>query len=160
MRRRFPDAHTISLSATIPTVAEQENGWVVLLVESDVVIRNMVRRLLERAGYRVLAAADVIEALTLVWNYPSRVDVLLTDVDMPHLDGISLADYIKSQRPGILVLVMSAWLAYSAPNYEREVTLLPKPFSPQLLLETIRNVILLASGMRSLVPGGGNGQRY
>jgi len=114
----------------------------VLLVEDDVVIRNLVRRTLERAGYRVLAAADVVEALTFSSNYSGRIDILLTDIDMPRLDGISLADFIKKQRPEILVLVMSAWLSSSDPNYEMDVTMLPKPFSPQMLLETIRKLIL------------------
>lgn len=117
--------------------------WVVLLAEDDVGVRNVVRRVLERAGLQVLAAADQLEALTFAYNHPNRIDILLIDVDMPQLDGISLAEHIKKVRPEILVLVMSGWLR-SARIYDTEAKILPKPFSMQMLLQTIRDLILEA----------------
>ena len=119
----------------------KEYDWVVLLAEDDVGVRNMVRRVLERAGFRVLAAADIVEALTFAYNYSHPIDILLIDVDMPQIDGISLAEHIKKVRPEILVLMMSGWL-HSAGVHDVPAKVLAKPFSMQSLLETIRDLIL------------------
>jgi len=131
-------------SATIRNVAvDEQRQVVVLLAEDDVVLRNIIRLTLERAGFRVLAAADGIEALTFSRKYCNRIDILLTDVDMPKLDGISLAEHVKKQRPETLVLVMSGRWRSVVRVYDVDVKLLPKPFSPEILLETIRNLLEL-----------------
>jgi two-component system cell cycle sensor histidine kinase/response regulator CckA len=114
---------------------------VVLLAEDDVLVRNLVRHTLERAGFRVLAAADGLEALTFSRQYPEHIDVLLTDVDMPHLDGVTLAEYVKSERPEILVLVMSGREPRPIRIHNVKVELLSKPFLPQVLVMTIRKLI-------------------
>jgi DNA-binding response OmpR family regulator len=115
---------------------------VVLLAEDEVLVRNLVRHTLERAGFRVLAAADGFEALAFAYNYPHRIDVLLTDVEMPYLDGISVAEHVKKHRPNILVLVMSGRLSSPVRIGDMEVKILAKPFSPELLVQTIRKLMV------------------
>ena len=101
----------------------------VLLAEDDVVVRNMVRLILEGAGFQVLAAADGMEALSISRQYSGRIDVLLTDFEMPHMNGVSLIEHIKPERPGILVLLMSGSLTGPLQVDSVEVKLLHKPFS-------------------------------
>jgi two-component system cell cycle sensor histidine kinase/response regulator CckA len=113
----------------------------VVLAEDDVVVRNMVRLILEAAGFQVLAAADGMEALSLSRQFPGRIDVLLTDFDMPRMNGLSLIEHIKPDRPHILLLVMSGTLTDSLQINDVEVKLLQKPFSPEALVRTIRSLV-------------------
>lgn len=115
---------------------------VVLLVDDEVMIRNLVRLSLQAAGFRVISAADGLEALALSRNHPERIDVLLTDVDMPKLDGISLAERIKTERPDIRVVVMSGRLSGPVRVNDTEITVLGKPFSPQTLVQVIQSFFL------------------
>jgi two-component system, cell cycle sensor histidine kinase and response regulator CckA len=117
------------------------NCPVVLLAEDDVLVRNMVRLILEAANFRVLAAADGMEALSLSRQFPGRIDVLLTDFDMPRMNGFSLIEHIKPDRPDILLLVMSGTLTDSLQMNDVEVKLLQKPFSPEALVRTIRSLV-------------------
>jgi CheY-like chemotaxis protein len=117
------------------------NCQVVLLAEDDVLVRNMVRLVLEGGGFHVLAAADGMEALTLSRQFPGRIDVLVTDFDMPRMNGISLIEHIRLERPGISVLVMSGSLTDPLQVNNVEVKLLQKPFSPEALVDTIRSLV-------------------
>ena len=121
------------------------NRRVVLLVDDNVLVRNLVRLSLQSAGFDVVAAADGIEALALSRNYPARIDVLLTDFDMPNLDGISLAEQIKMERPDIQILIMSGRLSGPVRVNNAEITVLAKPFSPQVLVEVIRTFFVSLS---------------
>jgi DNA-binding response OmpR family regulator len=118
---------------------------VILLADDEVLIRNLVRISLDAAGFHVLAASDGLEALALSRTYPEHIDVLLTDVDMPNLDGLSLAERVKLERPDIRVLVMSGRLSSPVHVHDAEVKLLPKPFSPQALVRIIREFFVSAS---------------
>ena len=118
------------------------NGRVVLLVDDEVLIRNMIRLSLRAAGFQVIAAADGQEALSLSRNYPERIDVLLTDVDMPNLDGISLAGQLKTERPEIQVVVMSGRLSGPIRVCGAEIPVLSKPFSTQSLVQMIQAFFL------------------
>jgi len=60
---------------------------VILVVDDEVIVRNIVQRILTQAGFAVLAAADGQEALEVFQAFPDTIDMLLTDIDMPRLDG-------------------------------------------------------------------------
>jgi DNA-binding response OmpR family regulator len=114
---------------------------VVLLADDDVLVRNLIRRSLEAAGFLVLVAADGTEALALSETCPERIDVLLTDVDVAGIDGISLAEQIRLARKDTLVLLMSAGTTHAIPN---RMPFISKPFSLTELVAKIEQV--LASG--------------
>jgi two-component system cell cycle sensor histidine kinase/response regulator CckA len=114
------------------------NGRVVLLVDDEVLIRNLVRLSLQAAGFHVIAAADGQEALVLSRNYPDRIDVLVTDVEMPNLDGVSLAGQLKTERPDIQVVVMSGRLSGAIRVGDAEISVLAKPFSAQSLVQMLQ----------------------
>lgn len=84
---------------------EVANGPLVLLAEDDGVLREILVLLLHDAGYQVLAAFDGQAALSLVRD--RKVDLLLTDVDMPRMGGVELARRLTARQPGLPVLFMS-----------------------------------------------------
>ena len=116
----------------------------VLVADDDVVIRNLIRRSLEGAGFRVLAAADGSEALALSRACPEHIDALVTDVDMPHMDGVTLAHHIAQERTNMSVVVMSGGTMRIIPE---QLAFVSKPFLPAELIAKLEDV--LASRQRS-----------
>jgi YesN/AraC family two-component response regulator len=107
---------------------------VILLAEDEVMIQNLVRVLLERDGYFVLTAENGEDALLLSREYPFEIHLLLSDVCMPKIDGIQLAQTLKTERPGLCIVLMSGYCEQMNPGFP----LLKKPFGRQLLLEAVR----------------------
>jgi len=90
-----------------PAVDLEARGELVLLVEDEDRVRGVMRRILGSRGYRVWEAADGAEALALCSSQPEPIDLLLTDVVMPGLDGRELARRVAASRPGIPTIYMS-----------------------------------------------------
>ena len=116
----------------------------VLVVEDAPSVRAVTVKALEQAGYRVLVAGDGVEALTVVRDHPGAIDLLLTDVVMPQLGGVQLAELLARSRPEIAVLYMSGYTD-SASIHEGvlagTVDLLHKPFAPSALVQRVRQAI-------------------
>jgi two-component system, cell cycle sensor histidine kinase and response regulator CckA len=114
----------------------------VLLVDDEDSVRKVARRVLERSGYNVFAAATAVEALALFEEHRDRIDLLLTDVIMPVMNGRELADALLLERPELPVLFMSGH-SYDAldnrPLGTLPFTLLHKPFGPQDLNRAVRD---------------------
>jgi CheY-like chemotaxis protein len=110
---------------------------VILIAEDDVVVRSIARIVLETAGYFVLSANDGADALNISRQYPGTIHALLSDVQMPNIDGLRLREQILFERPETRVLLMSAQLESSAEN----IPILRKPFSPTVLVERIRQLL-------------------
>jgi two-component system cell cycle sensor histidine kinase/response regulator CckA len=81
----------------------------VLLVEDEPAVRQSIRRNLERFGYRVLEAINGEAALTLCRERPSTIDVVVTDVMMPGMNGRELADRLRTSHPDLRVVFMSGY---------------------------------------------------
>jgi len=115
----------------------------ILLVEDDVQLRAVARGVLERLGYRVIAAADGREALALSEKHPGPIDLLLTDVVMPHLRGPDLAERIAATRPAMKILFMSGYTddAFRRSELGPGIAFLPKPITPTTLTKKVRQVL-------------------
>ena len=87
---------------------------VILVVDDEVIVRNIVQRILTKEGFAVLAAADGEEALELFQTFPDTIDLLLTDIDMPRLDGFQLAKRLRLQKPEVKTLFISRKLGMVA----------------------------------------------
>ena len=94
-------------------------------------------------GYQVLEAADGLEALELERSYGDRIDVLVTDVVMPHVGGVELADRLKHSRPETEVVFVSGYARdlASRPSDTAALNFLQKPFRPDRLIETLASVL-------------------
>ena len=116
---------------------------VVLLVDDDVLVRNLARHTLERAGFCVLPAADGVEAVKLLQAHPDNIDIVVTDVDMPRMDGLDLVGNIRREHPQILIVVMSGGLRDAVIIEKLHIPILRKPFLPGQLKDTIEQLISL-----------------
>ena len=115
----------------------------IMLVEDEGILRGLGRRMLNHLGYRVLVANDGDQALQLSKNHPDRIDLLLTDVVMPKVDGQKLADQMAQSRPGMKVLFMSGYLdgPQQRLNVIRGNAFIQKPFSTATLAAKIRQIL-------------------
>jgi CheY-like chemotaxis protein len=108
-----------------------------LIAEDDVMVRNVVRIALEEEGYFVLAAGDGEQALSLSRQFPGTIHALLSDVEMPNLDGLELRKIILTERPGIKVLLMSGFTESPVEN----IPVLAKPFVVGVLTQRMRELL-------------------
>jgi two-component system, cell cycle sensor histidine kinase and response regulator CckA len=110
---------------------------VILLADDEVLIRNVARKVLQSAGYFVMAANDGEEALNISRQYPGPIHALLSDVNMPNLDGLELREQILCERPGTKVLLMSGQVESPAEG----ISFLRKPFGSSVLKERIHQLL-------------------
>lgn len=112
----------------------------ILLAEDEVMTRNLIRELLQNQ-YELLVAADGSEALELSRAQGGTIDLLLTDVEMPELDGVSLWRQISTERPDSKVLFMSSIAPSQLLPAGSRPPFLAKPFSPDALRRKIKEVL-------------------
>ncbi|MEO7271421.1 MAG: response regulator [Vicinamibacterales bacterium] len=112
----------------------------ILLVEDEPAVRRLVAVSLERAGYRVLEARDGSEGVALFEAHAPAVDLLITDVRMPEMDGASLVRELRDRAPALRVLCVSGYPG-AAVDLTRTEHFLAKPFSKYELLATVRKVL-------------------
>jgi CheY-like chemotaxis protein len=114
----------------------------ILLVDDDESIRRLVRRILMEHGFSVIEASDGAEALEVASAHAERLDLVLTDVIMPKVNGLVLAQRLLQERPGIRVLYMSGFVEKSILLATHpESTLLQKPFTQDALIAAVRQVL-------------------
>jgi DNA-binding NtrC family response regulator len=116
----------------------------VLLVEDESGVRELMRRILTRAGYHVLTARDGEEGVRASAEHRGPIDLLVTDVIMPIMGGRALAEKLREARPELRVLFVSGYSAAALPLFERDgekVTLLEKPFTSAKFLEAVRLMV-------------------
>jgi PAS domain S-box-containing protein len=116
----------------------------VLLVEDEEQVRELSRRVLERAGYTVLTARDAEAATALADRHAGHIHLLVTDMLLPHLSGRELAARLSIHRPAIKVLYISGTSEGSVARLrmlEPGTEFLEKPFSLDRLLRTVRQAL-------------------
>jgi CheY-like chemotaxis protein len=116
----------------------------ILLVEDDVAIRELARKVLESYGYTVLGAQDIAEAIALGTDHAGPIHLLLSDVVMPDLSGPDLAQRLVGRRPTLRVLYMSGFSNYLATHLgvmSRQAGFISKPFAPETLASRVRQVL-------------------
>jgi two-component system, cell cycle sensor histidine kinase and response regulator CckA len=128
----------------VPSVAVPAGKETVLLAEDEDGLRALARRVLQAKGYTVLEANNGEEALRLAERSGGTIDLLVTDVVMPHTGGRAAAEALTSRYPSVKVLYMSG---YTDDEILRNGVLrsdhcfLSKPFSPDELLHKVREVL-------------------
>ncbi len=114
---------------------------VVLVADDDVLIRNLVTILLQREGHVVLSASDGQEGLELSRKYPGTIDLVITDVEMPRLNGMNLIAHLLEERPGIKSIVMSGSEMQEIVIQNINLPFLPKPFDMEALIARVRAIL-------------------
>jgi two-component system, cell cycle sensor histidine kinase and response regulator CckA len=119
-------------------------GETILLVEDDPHVQRIVRNILRRSGYCVLAAGGAEEALQLVHEDADTIDLLLSDLVMPGTSGRELAEQIQALRPDIAILYMSGYTDDAVIRrgvLEAGMAFIQKPFGAELLMRRVREVL-------------------
>jgi CheY-like chemotaxis protein len=116
----------------------------VLLVEDEAALRSLAQEILRDQGYRVMAAASGAEALEIARSHPSPIDLLVTDVVMPGMDGRELADRLLPLHPETRCLFMSGYTDDAVVRRgvrEEGMPFLQKPFTIDALALKVREVL-------------------
>jgi PAS domain S-box-containing protein len=128
-------------SAEAPAPQLSNGAETILVIDDELSILEMVRRMLTRHGYTVLAAAAPEAALTLCARHKAAIDLLLTDVIMPDMGGKDMAERIRAIHPDIRILYMSGYpgdIMEKHGHLPEGMRVLRKPFTIQQLTQQIR----------------------
>lgn len=110
-----------------------------MVVDDEPVVRSLCRRMLESAGYQVYEASDGMDALASL-ALIGRIDAVVTDLQMPNMDGVALATHLARQSPPIPTLIISGF-GHQQDRVRNLGPLLTKPFTPQQLLENVQQAL-------------------
>jgi PAS domain S-box-containing protein len=139
-RGRTDDADEVpQLSAVHATDA----GEIVLVVEDEPVVRGLIVETLNELGYRAIEAADGPKGVEILRS-SRRIDLLITDIGLPGLNGRQVADAGRAVRPGLKVLFMTGYAenaALASGFLEPGMTMITKPFAMEALATRIRTII-------------------
>ena len=135
--------------------AKQPKPKAILVVDDDVSVLTVVKCMLECADYRVLLANSGIVALRIANDNEVAIDLLITDVIMPDMQGPDLAEGMLALRPELKVLFMSGYTDSDVVRIkvlDRNLGFLAKPFAPDGLLETVERILAMPTA-RTIAAG-------
>ncbi len=137
------DAVAETPAAAAPDPVSLQGSEAILVVEDSPQLRTLIREVLEFHGYQVLDAPNGQAALEVATRPGTHVDLLLTDVIMPGMNGRELADQLAARQPGLKVVYASGYTADALTRYgvEQGSGYLQKPFSPKVLATKVREVL-------------------
>lgn len=143
MPRLEKDEAEEELSAPQDVTCDAKPGETVLVVEDDQVVRGLVVELLSELGYRVIDAANGKRGSEVLHSH-ERLDLLITDIGLPDMNGRELASIGRSTRPGLKVLFMTAYAesaAHASGFLEHGMGLITKPFEMPQLAHRVQEII-------------------
>ncbi|MGB7761373.1 MAG: response regulator [Bryobacteraceae bacterium] len=133
---------TTELPAGLPDRrSSRAHRSVILVADDEPLIRNLVTLLMQREGHLVLSAANGHEGLELSRQYPGSIELVITDVQMPRLNGTDLCAHLIVERPGIKVLMMSGADMDEITSQNANLPFLPKPFDGKTLVARVRAIL-------------------
>jgi CheY-like chemotaxis protein len=131
-----PTRHDVAHDTGAAPVPARET---ILLVEDEPAVRQLFAHALARAGYRVYEARNGQEALRVFDQHGDAIDLLLTDIRMPYMGGIELAQHLRARRRTLKLLCVSGYPGTAATDLTSDF--LAKPFSRDDLLAKVREVL-------------------
>lgn len=143
--RRKVDAAEATPAEAAPAVTRDVTGQdTILLVEDEEAVRSFAARALRMRGYNVLEASGGEEALEIVKNDDAKIDLIITDVVMPNMDGPTMVRHVKELKPNLAVIFMSGYAeeAFRRNDQNSEgIHFLPKPFGLKQLAAKVKEVL-------------------
>jgi two-component system cell cycle sensor histidine kinase/response regulator CckA len=132
------------MSQKDPTATIDNPPRTILLVEDEPVVRSWVHAELEKNGYNLLEASDGADALLIAELHRGDIDLVVTDVVMPRVNGPELVKELRRLRPGVKVLYMSGYpepFLGTSTELPPDLMYLQKPFPMTTLLDMIRELL-------------------
>ena len=139
-----PGAALVLEAARTPGPTAAGGAETILVVEDEPAVADLVARVLEQNGYRVLLATNGREALEQIEHHRQRIDLVFTDAVMPQMGGVELAAHLRELGAAPRVLMTSGYIDRSRTRVtylDQAAELLKKPFTPQDLLRKVREVL-------------------
>jgi PAS domain S-box-containing protein len=123
-------------------------GETILVVEDDPALRKLFRRVLDGGGYNVLQAANGEDALRVVSNHNGNIELVMSDVIMPVMSGLQMAEHLARTNPGLRILFTSGYAEDEIGGHGFQIpptAFLQKPIAPRELLTAVRDFLDSAS---------------
>ncbi len=121
----------------------QGNGRIILVVDDSEAIRNITKSVLEANGYKVLLAADGKDAIRVFTEHSNEIALVLTDMVMPEMDGVSAVSAIREIRSDIKAIAITAYVdsAQYVDLLGEVDAIIRKPYEIEMLLSTIDRML-------------------
>ncbi len=143
--RRKVDAGEAAPAEAAPIVTRDVTGQdTILLVEDEEAVRSFAARALRMRGYNVLEASGGEEALEIVKGDDVKIDLIITDVVMPNMDGPTMVRHVKQLKPNLAVIFMSGYAEEAFRRNDQnseDIHFLPKPFGLKQLAAKVKEVL-------------------
>ncbi len=124
--------------------AEKPGSATVLVVEDDESLRELTTEILQEIGYVVLVATNGRQALKICQESGQRIDLLISDMVMPEMDGLQLAEKVAGSHPSMKILLMSGYTEHAVMRQRAlppGIHFVHKPFTPTALRAKVREVL-------------------
>ena len=146
----LPRVEPSTQAAPAQRTAASKGSETILLVDDEEGVRKLLSAVLQSGGYTVIEAANGSAALSVYEKNAHKIDLVLTDVVMPQMSGFDLGRELAGRNPDLQVLYMSGYCdsPINSPPGEPAVAFLNKPFTPDILLAKIREVLDEGGGLR------------
>lgn len=131
-------------TASIGGLTMPKGTETLLLVEDENAVLELSRHILSACGYIVLEAGNGAEAIQVFQSHKGKIDLVVSDVVMPLIGGIQMAEQLETLRPGVKILFLSGYTDEAVMRHgisESDVAFLQKPFSPSTLAQKVREVL-------------------
>jgi two-component system cell cycle sensor histidine kinase/response regulator CckA len=135
----FPTKMTPGVAADETRPSQPQLKETILLVEDEPAVRQLFAQALMRAGYRVFEARNGQEAVKVFDQHGDSVDLLLTDLRMPYMGGLELAQNLRARRVSLKLICISGYPGSTDTDLSNDF--LAKPFSRDDLLKKVREVL-------------------
>jgi YesN/AraC family two-component response regulator len=117
-----------------------ERSCTILVVEDEAPIRDLLHIVLNRIGHVVLEARHGAEGLTVSRKFNGQIDLVIADVRMPKMDGLTMVRLLKAKRPGMKMLLISGYSSESVPN-DWTKNFLHKPLPPDAIEQKVQEML-------------------
>jgi PAS domain S-box-containing protein len=146
----FPrvESACVAVSSNSSHLSSPGGMGTILLVEDEFVLRRMLREALSKAGYRIWEAGNGANAMDLWGSKLEQIDLLVTDIVMPVMNGLQLAQELRKRRPDLRVVFMSGHsddVIAAQPGPGPKLDLLSKPFLPEVLVRKVAEILRSAT---------------
>jgi two-component system, cell cycle sensor histidine kinase and response regulator CckA len=141
----LPEVSTSAAQKELPSSGATRAARTILVVEDEEPVRLVVERILRRHRYGVLVAGSPREAMSICQQHPGRIDLLVTDIAMPEMNGQVLAEQLLERRPEMKVLYLSGHVTEVVLPRQEAQAFLQKPVTPDALRTKVRGILRASS---------------